>query len=169
MSSVVGATRSSSDGEPTSAGPECVRRSASTAGTPLVLAAARQEHQKGLDVLVESVPNLAATHPDLVVAIAGREGNESARLRATVERLAVADHVRFLGARDDVLDLLAAADVFVLPSRREGFGSVLVEALALEAPIVASDIGPVREVLGVVRRAGSVGRSVGAGAMRSAA
>jgi glycosyltransferase involved in cell wall biosynthesis len=47
-----------------------------------------------------------------------------------------------------VEDLLCAADVFVLPSRWEGLGSVLIEAMALRAPIVATDLGPVRETVG---------------------
>jgi glycosyltransferase involved in cell wall biosynthesis len=47
-----------------------------------------------------------------------------------------------------VPDLIVAADVLVVPSRREGFGSVLLEAMALETPIVASDLSPIREVLG---------------------
>lgn len=53
-----------------------------------------------------------------------------------------------LGHRNDVADLLCAADVFVLPSRREGIPGVVQEAMALETPIVASDIGPVREAVG---------------------
>jgi glycosyltransferase involved in cell wall biosynthesis len=53
-----------------------------------------------------------------------------------------------LGHRDDAPDLLAAADVVVLPSRREGLPGTLIEAMFLEAPIVASDIPPVREVVG---------------------
>jgi glycosyltransferase involved in cell wall biosynthesis len=52
-----------------------------------------------------------------------------------------------MGVRTDVPDLLCAADVFVLPSRWEGLGSVLLEAMALEAPIVASDLPTTREIL----------------------
>jgi glycosyltransferase involved in cell wall biosynthesis len=55
--------------------------------------------------------------------------------------------VRILGFRDDVADLLSAADVFTFPSRWEGLGSTLLEAMALEAPIVASDLPAVREVV----------------------
>jgi glycosyltransferase involved in cell wall biosynthesis len=53
-----------------------------------------------------------------------------------------------LGHRDDIAELFCAADIFVLPSLREGIPGVVQEAMALEAPIVASDIRPVREALG---------------------
>ena len=56
--------------------------------------------------------------------------------------------VRFPGVRRGLPDLLAAADVFVFPSRFEGFGGALLEAMALEKPIVASDLPAVREVVG---------------------
>jgi glycosyltransferase involved in cell wall biosynthesis len=52
-----------------------------------------------------------------------------------------------MGVRTDVPDLLCAADVFVLPSRWEGIAGVLLEAMALEAPIVASDLPTTREIL----------------------
>jgi glycosyltransferase involved in cell wall biosynthesis len=114
----------------------------------LVLAVSRQEFQKGLDVLLEAfrvvVGRVSAVH----LVVAGREGNQTSALRATMRRLGLEDSVRFLGARDDVPELLCAADVFCLPSRWEGLGSVLLEAMALEAPIVASDLPAVREVLG---------------------
>ncbi len=116
-------------------------------GTPLVLALARQEHQKGLDVLLDALPALLVERPGAVVAIGGRAGNQTALLQRKVAELGLATTVRFLGARRDVGDLLAGADVFVMPSRWEGLGSVLLEAMALEVPIVASDLPPVREVV----------------------
>lgn len=114
---------------------------------PVVLALARREHQKGLDLLLDAVPSLLTGFPDAQVVIGGRSGNQSALLEAKSHRLP-AGVVRFLGARRDVGDLLVAADVFVLPSRWEGLGSVLLEAMALEIPIVATDLPPVREILG---------------------
>jgi glycosyltransferase involved in cell wall biosynthesis len=118
------------------------------AGTPLVLAAARHEHQKGLDVLLEAVPAVLQRIPAAQVAVAGRTGNQTPLLRSVCSRLGLDRTVRFLGARNDLPELLCAADVFVLPSRWEGLGSVLLEAMALEAPIVASDLPAVREVMG---------------------
>ena len=116
-------------------------------GTPLVLAAARQEHQKGLDVLLEAVPGVLEGVPSARVVVAGRTGNQTPLLRSITSRLGLEPAVRFLGARDDLGELLCAADVFVVPSRWEGLGSVLLEAMALEAPIVASDLPAVREVV----------------------
>jgi glycosyltransferase involved in cell wall biosynthesis len=115
--------------------------------TPLIFAAARQEHQKGLDVLLEAMPSVLEHRPDARLVIAGRPGNQSPLLEASAERLGLGERARFLGVRPDVAELLCAADVFVVPSRWEGFGSVLIEAMALEAPIVVSDLPPVREVL----------------------
>jgi glycosyltransferase involved in cell wall biosynthesis len=115
---------------------------------PMLLAAARQEFQKGLDVLLHALPEVLGRIPRARLLVAGREGNETSTLQALVDRLGLAARVSFLGARSDVAELMCAADAFVFPSRWEGLGSVLLEAMALEVPIVASDLPPVREVLG---------------------
>jgi glycosyltransferase involved in cell wall biosynthesis len=115
---------------------------------PVVLAAARHEHQKGLDVLLDATAVIRRTHPNVVVLLAGRDGNRTAALRYQATRLGLDANVRFLGARDDVPDLLVAADVFVLPSRWEGLPGAVIEAIALETPVVATDLPGVREVLG---------------------
>jgi glycosyltransferase involved in cell wall biosynthesis len=110
-------------------------------GTPLLLAVARHEHQKGLDLLLEALPRvLGDGHPDARLVVAGRDGGQTPLLRATVARLGLERSVDFIGAREDVPDLLCAADVVVIPSRWEGLSNVLIEAMALEAPVVASDL-----------------------------
>lgn len=116
--------------------------------TPLIVAAARHEWQKGLDVLLEAMPRILAQVPDAHLLIAGREGRATPRLIHVCMRLGLANRVSFLGPRGDVPDLLCAADVFVLASRWEGLGSVLIEAMALETPIVATDLPAVREAVG---------------------
>ena len=82
------------------------------------------------------------------VVIAGREGNASEGLRALCQTLQLGDRVTWLGRRDDVADLMVASDVLALPSRWEGLGGVLLEAMALGCPIVASDLPITREVAG---------------------
>ena len=116
-------------------------------GTPMVLAAARHEHQKGLDVLLEAFPAVLERAPAARLVVAGRAGNQTPRLQRTAARLGLRSRVSFLGVRIDVPELLCAADVCVVPSRWEGLGSILLEAMALEAPIVASDLPAVREVV----------------------
>jgi glycosyltransferase involved in cell wall biosynthesis len=114
---------------------------------PLLLAAARHEAQKGLDTLVEAFAGVLEVQPSARLALAGRDGAQTARLHAEVQRLALGHAVRFLGTRDDVPELLCAADVFVLPSRWEGLPGAVLEAMALETPIVASDLPMVREAV----------------------
>jgi glycosyltransferase involved in cell wall biosynthesis len=115
--------------------------------TPLLLAVARQDQAKGLDVLLRAVPAILAAVPRARLFVAGRSGNQSAELQRLVADLAVGSAVRFLGPRDDVADLLCAADLFVLPSRREGSPGSLLEAMALGTPAVVSGLREVREVV----------------------
>lgn len=113
---------------------------------PLVVAAARHYHMKGLDVLVEAFADVLTEAPTGRLLIAGREGPATAELKRIVARHNMGDSVIFVGFRDDLSDLMAAADVFVLPSRAEGSPGVLIEAMALCVPIVATDIPSVREI-----------------------
>ena len=110
--------------------------------TILLLAVARHEHEKGLDFLLHAIRRLNSKE-DWRLLIAGSEGRSTPLLK----ELAGSDHrITFLGQRTDVADLLCAADVFVLPSRTEGFPGVVLEAMALGCPIIASDIPEVRQV-----------------------
>ena len=69
-------------------------------------------------------------------------------LETMVGELGLSSRVRFLGTRRDVVELMSAADVFVLSSKGEGFSLVVAEAMACECVVVATDCGGVREVLG---------------------
>jgi glycosyltransferase involved in cell wall biosynthesis len=111
----------------------------------LLVAVARQEHQKGLDALLEALPGVLGRTRGVRLVVAGRDGNQTPLLRTTVRRLGLEGTVAFLGPRDDVADLLAAADTVVIPSRWEGLSNVLIEAMALEAPVVASDLPTLEE------------------------
>ena len=114
---------------------------------PIILAVGRQEWQKGIDVLLASLPLVSAPAGGTVL-VAGRDGNQSASLRRLAKSVPNHWDVRFLGARDDVPDLLVAADVLAFPSRWEGLPGTLIEALALETPIVATNIRQNWEVVG---------------------
>lgn len=114
---------------------------------PLVVAVARQEPQKGLDVLLAAVARLRVARPDLRVLVAGREGRATAALGEAMRAADLGGAVTFLGMRDDVPDLLAAADAFAFPSLWEGAGGTLLEAMALEAPIVTSALPTLLETV----------------------
>ena len=109
---------------------------------PVVLCVARLEQQKGLTHLLEA----AAGVPDAAFAIAG-DGPDRAALERQARVLGISDRVRFLGFREDVPTLLAAASVFVLPSLYEGLPLAALEAMAAGKPVVATDIGGLDEIV----------------------
>ncbi|MGV9270469.1 glycosyltransferase family 4 protein [Kitasatospora sp. NPDC003701] len=112
---------------------------------PVVLAAARQQYQKGLDVLLEAWPAVLRAEPDAVLLLAGSEGTETPRLTALA---GATGSVRFLGPRGDVFDLMAASDAFAVPSRWEGLGSAAMEAMGVGVPLVCADVPALRETVG---------------------
>ena len=114
----------------------------------VILAVGRLEHQKGFDRLLEAMPDVRASHPRAVLRIAGKDGRDSAVLRSSAASHGLDPDAVFLGERTDVPELLCAADLFVLASRREGMPGALLEAMALEVPVLAADLPVVRELLG---------------------
>lgn len=107
----------------------------------VVLGLGRLDHQKGHTVLIESSTELARSRPELVVLIAGKDGSASAEVLAALADDPIAPaHVRLLGHRTDVGDLLCAADVLVISSHVEGTAGVAVEAMALSTPVVSTDL-----------------------------
>ena len=113
----------------------------------MVLAAARHEPQKGLDVLVRALPNVRQSYPTLRFLLAGREGNQTPLLIRLLEQNGLQEATQILGERSDVADLMCAADVWVEPSRWEGGPGAVLEAMALEVPIVASDLPVYRDAI----------------------
>jgi glycosyltransferase involved in cell wall biosynthesis len=112
------------------------------------LAAARADVPKGVAYAVSAFQSVAMAMPNAVLILAGRDGNASKSVDAALHALPATARVCRLGHRDDVPDLMAAADVYLLPSLWEGLGCVVLEAMALELPVIASDLPAVREVMG---------------------
>lgn len=110
---------------------------------PLVLGVGGLERKKGFDVLIGA---LASQDPDVQLLLAG-DGRERNAYRARAEALGMGVRVHFLGDRSDVPALLAACDVYVLSSRREGMAVAMLEAIAAGKPVVAAEVGGVWEAL----------------------
>jgi glycosyltransferase involved in cell wall biosynthesis len=102
---------------------------------------------KDVDVVLRATAIIARARPDLRLSVIGR-GPEAATLRRLSDQLGLEDNVTFHGfvpSHADVLDIIARGRVLVTASRVEGFGIVLVEAMALGVPYVATDIPVFRE------------------------
>lgn len=109
---------------------------------PLVLTTARLHAQKGHKYLIEA----AAKVPEAMFLLAG-DGPLRAALETQVRMLGLTDRVVFLGHRDDIADLLAVSDLFVLPSLFEGYPLAVMEAAAARKPIIATRIGGTDEAI----------------------
>ncbi len=116
------------------------------ADAPLVVCAARLQPEKDVATLVAAMAAVRADVPGAACVVAG-EGPLQADLTAQIDRLGLAGVVRLAGFRADVLSLVAAADVFALPSPVEPFGLVLLEAMALSRPVVATAAGGPLEIV----------------------
>ncbi len=114
---------------------------------PTVLCVGRQDFQKGLDVAIRAHAIVRQTCPTSTLLLVGRPGNATTHLRALLDSELGAGVIE-LGHRSDVPDLMCASDVLCFPSRWEGLGGTLIEAMALELPIVASRISPIAETVG---------------------
>lgn len=106
------------------------------------------ERYKGFDEVLDVLPTLVGEIPNVVYLIAG-EGPDRQRLERKARSLGIADRVVFTGlvAETEKNDLYSLADAFVMPSRGEGFGIVLLEAMACGVPVVASLLDGGRDAL----------------------
>jgi L-malate glycosyltransferase len=112
----------------------------------LFMTVANLRPEKGYDVLLDAAKAIADSDPPIRLAAVGR-GPLSAALRARHVDLRLGSRFQFLGQREDVPQLLAGADAFVLPSRHEGLPVALMEATSVGLPIVASRVGGIPQAL----------------------
>jgi glycosyltransferase involved in cell wall biosynthesis len=102
---------------------------------------------KGFDLLVAALPVLAAAVPSARVLLVG-DGPERDALEAQAAARRVSDRLQIRGATADIARCLAACDVLAAPSRNEGMGRALVEAMALGVPVVGAAVGGIPAVIG---------------------
>ncbi len=115
-----------------------------------VLAVGTVEPRKDLPTLVRAFDAFADAHPDAVLVHAGGDGWGVDELTAAVAGMRHADRYRRLGHRgvDELGHLYAGARVFAYPSRYEGFGLPVLEAMSAGVPVVTTDVPAIREVAG---------------------
>ncbi len=113
----------------------------------LLLTVAKLTDHKGHRYLLEALPEVIRRWPKAIVALAG-DGELRETLEHQAEQLGVQAHVRFLGFRNNVYDLIQAADLFVLPSHLEGLCSTLIDAMLARRPIVTTTAGGIPDLVG---------------------
>lgn len=117
----------------------------------------RLERYKGVDEVLEAIPSLVTDIPNLTYLVVG-DGDDRARLEEKARSLGIGDHVVFSGyvSETEKADYYRLANVFVMPSRGEGFGIVFLEAIACGLPVIASTADASMEVI----RGGRLGSAV---------
>lgn len=139
------------------------------ATAPVVLMIGSVQAVKGHYLLVEAARRIVLDHPDIrFIIVAGGVGSSYvrswrgqaksllglpldnvARMQRQIQKAGLSEHFVFTGYRNDIPELLAASEVVIfLPQAAEGFGRPLIEAMAAGRPVIATDIGPSREILG---------------------
>ncbi|MER6714373.1 glycosyltransferase family 4 protein [Streptomyces sp. NPDC000877] len=122
-----------------------VRAELGAIGRPLLMAVGSLERHRGYDVLLDAARVWRRLDPVPLVVIAG-EGPLRGELQGRIEEEGLP--VRLIGRRDDISDLLAAADLALLPSRWEARSVLAQEALHAHVPLVATDVGGIPELVG---------------------
>ena len=141
----------------------------------VIATVARLEPYKGIETLLRAASRAAIHAPMLQLLIVG-DGSDRPRLEALAESLGIAAWTTFTGTRDDIPRMLAAADLFAMPSHTEGLGVAAIEALASGLPVLASRVGGLPEIIedavcGRLLRAGELDDwidAIGAAAQRPA-
>ena len=116
---------------------------------PVVGLIGRITEQKGQEDFVEAALAIAVERPEPLFVMVGfaEDAELQQRLRQKIAVFGLSDRIRFLGNRDDMASVYAALDLVVAPSRWEGFGMMLIEAMAAGRPIVATRVGAIPEIV----------------------
>ena len=113
----------------------------------VILAAGRQEPQKGFELLLEAIAEIVSSGRRVHLILAGREGTSTARVKELITKLGLQEHVSTPGHRRDIMKLIFAADIVVMPSFWEGIGGLTIEVAAVGRMLICSDLPSLREVI----------------------
>jgi len=117
-------------------------------GSAIIGSIGRLEPRKGHDCLIEAMAILVKRLPNVLLLIAGHDSwGYGVNLGRRIDELGLKDRVRLIGFQDDVVSFLNTLDVFALATNSEGFGQVVIEAMAAGKPVVTSKIAPLTEIV----------------------
>lgn len=101
-----------------------------------ILGVGRLSYEKGFDQLIEAYSKIYTADVDLIIA---GDGNEYDRLMKRIDELGLSNQVKLIGAKENLQDYYKQAELFVLPSRNEGYPNALIEAMSMGCPSIAMD------------------------------
>lgn len=122
-----------------------IRKALDVESKTVVLMVARAIWDKGIREFYEAAETVKKAYPDAEFLLAG--GLDAGNPSCAEESFLKSGSVRWLGHRDDVADILSISDIYVLPSHREGFPVTLMEACAMEKPIITTNVPGCRETV----------------------
>jgi len=114
--------------------------------TLIIISVAELHERKGLKYLIKAISETKEKYPNIKLVIVG-EGPDRKNLEELIKELKLENHVILLGRRKEIPKLLKSSNIFVLPSRREAFGLVNLEAMITPLPIIASKVGGIPEIV----------------------
>ncbi|MFW9829946.1 MAG: glycosyltransferase family 4 protein, partial [Candidatus Thorarchaeota archaeon] len=117
-------------------------------GNKILLYSGLMVHRKKVPILLKAMPDVIQKHPDVHLILTG-EGQFLSNYVSLSESLGIQKNVSFLGFVTDqeLLKYYATSDIYVFPSALEGFGQVLLEAMASGTPVICADIPPMSEII----------------------
>lgn len=117
-------------------------------GNKIILYSGLMVQRKNIHVLLKAFKYINEELPDVKLILTG-EGNFLEEYKELTNSLGIESNVHFLGFVSDqkLLKLLATADLFVFPSKKEGFGQVIIESLASGTPVICADIPPMADII----------------------
>lgn len=137
--------------QPAAADPASVRRDFDAESSPLIGEVARLTPRKRQEDLIAAMPEILDRHPETQLLLVGGEyeglGAYADTIRSMIAERDLREAVSVTGYRDDIVSTIAALDVLVLPSIQEPLGRVVIEALLMETPVVATNSGGIPEIV----------------------
>lgn len=113
---------------------------------PVLGIVARLTEQKGHRTLLKAMPEVLHQFPKTRLVVVG-DGELTAQLHQEAVQLGISDNIHFLGYRENAAAMMSGFDIFVHPSRWEGFGLVFLEAMIASLPIVATEVSAIPEIV----------------------